>query len=63
MKAKKKELVSLPVAELLKVEALTATAAARFPEKRGGGLVLEGDVGELAVKLVAILKEKTAVLK
>jgi electron transfer flavoprotein beta subunit len=51
------------VAELLKVEALTATAAARFPEKRGGGLVLEGDVGELAVKLVAILKEKTAVLK
>jgi electron transfer flavoprotein beta subunit len=63
MKAKKKELVSLPVAELLNVEALTATAAARFPEKRGGGLVLEGDVGELAVKLVAILKEKTAVLK
>ena len=63
MKAKKKELVSLPVAELLNVEALTATAAARFPEKKGGGLVLEGDVGELAVKLVAILKEKTAVLK
>jgi electron transfer flavoprotein beta subunit len=63
MKAKKKELVSLPVADLLKVGALTTTAAARFQEKKGGGLILEGDVGELAEKLVAILKEKTAVLK
>ena len=63
MKAKKKELVTLPVADLLKVEALTATTATRFPEKKGGGLILEGDVGELAEKLVAILKEKTTVLK
>jgi electron transfer flavoprotein beta subunit len=63
MKAKKKELVSLPVADLLKVEALTATSATRFPDKKGAGLILEGDVGELAEKLVAILKDKTAVLK
>jgi electron transfer flavoprotein beta subunit len=63
MKAKKKELVSLPVVDLLKVGAVTTTTAARFPEKKGGGLILEGDVGELAEKLVAILKEKTAVLK
>ena len=63
MKAKKKELVSLPVAELPKVEALTATSATRFPDKKGAGLILEGDVDELTEKLVAILKEKTAVLK
>lgn len=63
MKAKKKELVSLPVADLLKVEALTNTEATRFPAKKGGGVILEGDVGELTEKLVAILKEKTAVLK
>jgi electron transfer flavoprotein beta subunit len=63
MKAKKKELVSLPIADLLKVEALVATAATRFPERKGGGLILEGDVGELTEKLVAILKEKTTVLK
>jgi electron transfer flavoprotein beta subunit len=63
MKAKKKELVSLPVSDLLKVEALTATSATRFPDKKGAGLILEGDVGELAEKLVAILKDKTAVLK
>jgi electron transfer flavoprotein beta subunit len=32
------------------------------PAKKGGGIVLEGDVGELTNKLVAVLKEKTAVL-
>ena len=63
MKAKKKELVTLPIADLLKAEALVATSATRFPERKGGGLILEGDVGELTDKLVAILKEKTTVLK
>jgi electron transfer flavoprotein beta subunit len=63
MKAKRKELVSLPVADLLKVEANTATVATRFPEKKGTGLILEGDVGELTEQLVTILKDKTAVLK
>lgn len=63
MKAKRKELVSLPVADLLKVEALTTTAATRFPEKKGTGLILEGDVGELTEQLIAILKDKTTVLK
>jgi electron transfer flavoprotein beta subunit len=32
------------------------------PAKKGGGLVLEGEIGELTDKLVAVLKEKTAVL-
>ena len=63
MKAKKKELATLPIADLLKAEALVATSATRFPERKGGGLILEGDVGELTDKLVAILKEKTTVLK
>ena len=63
MKAKKKELVSLPVADLLSAAPLATTLATAFPEKKGGGLVLEGDVAEVADKLLAILKEKTAVLK
>jgi electron transfer flavoprotein beta subunit len=63
MKAKKKEVLVRPVAELLKVEARSATLATAFPEKRGAGLVLEGEVGELSDKLLAILKEKTTVLK
>ena len=63
MKSKKKELLSLPVADLLKVEALTTTDVTRFPEKKGGGLVLEGDIADITEQLVAILKEKTAVLK
>lgn len=62
MKSKKKELVSIPVGDLLKVDALTATAVTRFPEKRGAGLILEGDIGDLTEQLVEILKDKTAVL-
>jgi len=62
MKAKKKELVSVAVSELLKSEAVQETKAVYFPEKKGGGLVLEGDAGDLADRLIKILKEKTAVL-
>ncbi len=62
MKAKKKELLSIPVADLLKVEPRQETAKMYFPEKKGGGLVLEGDTADLADQLVKILKEKTAVL-
>lgn len=62
MKAKKKELLSVPIADLCKVEAVSETSSLYFPEKKGGGLILEGDVGDLADKLIKILKEKTAVL-
>jgi electron transfer flavoprotein beta subunit len=62
MKAKKKELLSTPAADLLKVAARQETAKMYFPEKKGGGLVLEGDLAEMADKLIKILKEKTAVL-
>jgi electron transfer flavoprotein beta subunit len=62
MKAKKKELLSFPVADLLKAEPRQQTASIYFPEKKGGGMVLEGEVGDLAEQLVKILKEKTAVL-
>ena len=48
MKAKKKELVTRNVADLLKVEPLSATAKIAYPEKKGGALVLEGEVGELS---------------
>ena len=62
MKAKKKELLSIPVADLCKAQPLQETTSLYFPEKKGGGLILEGDVGDLADKLIKILKEKTAVL-
>jgi electron transfer flavoprotein beta subunit len=62
MKAKKKELLSTPIAELLKVESRQETAKMYFPEKKGGGLVLEGDAGDLADQLIKILKDKTGVL-
>ena len=63
MKAKKKEIQAIPVTELLKEEALAATARFYPPAKKGGGLVLEGDVGDLVNKVIALLKEKTTVLR
>ena len=62
MKAKKKELLTVEVADLLKVDAVQETDRMYFPEKKGGGLVLEGDAGSLADQLIQILKDKTGVL-
>ncbi len=62
MKAKKKELLSLPVEDLRKLESRQQTARIYFPEKKGGGLVLEGDPARLADELIQILKQKTSIL-
>ena len=62
MKAKKKKLLSLPVADFLDVSPAQQTTEIFFPEKKGGGVILEGDPAELADKLVAILKEKTTIM-
>lgn len=62
MKAKKKELLSVAVSDLLEAEGLQQTTRLAYPEKQGGGLVLEGGADELADQLIAILKEKTSVL-
>ncbi len=62
MKAKKKELLEIPLAELLTAEARLTTLALAYPEKKGSAQILEGEVGELVDKVIGILKEKTAVL-
>ncbi len=62
MKAKKKELTLISVDDLQQLPSLSQTALVEFPQRRKGGLVLEGDVNDLADELVAILKEKTTVL-
>jgi len=62
LKAKKKEMVTIPVAELHKEAELGETIALYLPEKKGTGLILEGDVADLADRLIKILQEKTAVL-
>lgn len=63
MKAKKKEIVTIPVATLQVPDALQTTTSFHPPAKKGGGIVLEGDVGELVEQVIAILKDKTAVLR
>lgn len=62
MKAKKKELVTIPVAELDPPAVRLQTLSVTPPEKKGGGLILEGDPAELADQLIKLLKEKTTVL-
>ena len=62
MKAKKKEMLSTDISELLKVDARQETLKMYFPEKKGGGLVLEGEAADLADQLIKILKDKTGVL-
>lgn len=62
MKAKKKELLTLAVADLSGQANRQKTKQISFPEKKGSGVVLEGDIPVLADRLIAILKEKTAVL-
>lgn len=62
LKAKKKELLSIPVTDLLNVSTMEETTSLYFPEKKGTGLILQGDAADLADRLIKILKEKTAVL-
>jgi electron transfer flavoprotein beta subunit len=63
MKAKKKEIEALTVASLSSDSPRATTLRFYSPAKKGGGLVLEGDISALVEQLFGILKEKTAVLR
>ncbi|GFO70205.1 electron transfer flavoprotein subunit beta [Geomonas limicola] len=63
MKAKKKEILTLPVGELLHEEARSVTASFYAPPKKSGGIVLEGDVAVQVDQLLDILRDKTTVLR
>jgi electron transfer flavoprotein beta subunit len=63
MKAKKKEIITVPVAGLLRDDPLAVTVKFAPPARKGGGTVLEGEVNEMVDRLVEMLKEKTTVLR
>lgn len=63
MKARQKELLTLPIQQFLVNESLTTVHKMVRPEKKSGGLVLEGDLNVLADRLVTVLKEKTTILR
>ena len=62
MKAKKKELLEIPLGDLLQELSRLQVLSLAYPEKKGSAQILEGDVGDLVEKVIGILKEKTAVL-
>ena len=62
MKAKRKELITIASSDLNNSSKISETTNFYFPEKSGECLILEGDVSQLADKLIALLKEKTSVL-
>ncbi len=62
MKAKKKELLSIPAGDLNPETDRLQTLGMAPPQKKGSGLVLEGDPAEVADRLIQLLKEKTTVL-
>ncbi len=62
MKAKRKEIEAIPVDDLLSEQATAPTASFYPPERKGGGVILEGEVGDMVTELLAILKEKTSVV-
>jgi electron transfer flavoprotein beta subunit len=63
MKAKRKEIEKISADELLCEEPLAPSTRFYAPQRKAAGMVLEGDLNEIAGKLVGILKEKTAVLR
>jgi len=61
MKAKRKELKEFNVSDFLNVDPKIVTLKAFIPEKKKGGIVLEGATDEIAEKLITILKEKAII--
>ncbi len=62
MKARKKELTTVAVADLEKAEARLEIQSVYFPEKKGG-MVLEGDTSQMAEQLLGLLRQKTQLLR
>jgi len=62
MKAKRKPIEAIPVDSLPCEEVKAPTVGFYPPERKGGGVVLEGEVGDLVTQVMKILKEKTSVL-
>lgn len=62
MKAKKKEFLSIAVETLYQVAPRQEVVGIALPEKKGSGLVLEGDIPALVDQLMKILKDKTTAL-
>ena len=63
MKAKRKEILPVLVADVPVESGFAATSRVYPPKRRGGGIVLEGEVGAQAEQLMEILRTRTAVLR
>ena len=61
MKATRKEILAVPSGSLLTGEPLSFTVGVYLPVKRGEATVLEGDVADVADRLLAILMQRALV--
>jgi len=61
IKAKKKDVLTIPADSLFKGEAMVHTISFHPMVRKGNGIVLEGEVEVVAGQLLGILKEKSAV--
>ena len=62
MKAKRKPIEAIPVDSLLSEEATAPGVGFYPPQRKGSGVVLEGEIGDMVKQLMGILKEKTSVV-
>lgn len=63
MKAKQKELLTIPAADMGAADGRVRTTTIYRPERKTGGIVLEGDPREMADRLVTLLKTTTTVVR
>ncbi|NTV93319.1 MAG: electron transfer flavoprotein subunit beta/FixA family protein [Chlorobiaceae bacterium] len=63
LKAKKKEIRTIPASDLSRAAALTATTRIFKPEKKGSGIILEGDTSTLADRVINLIRENTTLLR
>ena len=63
MKAKKKEIRTVAVTDLLDALPFSTTESFHQPARKGGGVVLAGETSAMVDQLIAILKDKTALLR
>ncbi|MBV5319471.1 MAG: electron transfer flavoprotein subunit beta/FixA family protein [Chlorobium phaeobacteroides] len=63
LKAKKKEILTIPAGDLPETTSLTTTTRIYKPEKKGTGLILEGETASLVNQVIDLLRKNTTLVR